>query len=832
MSYIHRMTIQGRMNKEQSHMTKGILELTLEIIYLLTGEHYKVMKNICSDTITPSNCLQGTILDPSPSCLTAEGKFKILEVTKKITELLTGEVPVRCQDVTVYFSMEEWEYLEGHKDFYKEVMMEDHQTLTSLDESSNRNPLERCPRPLYSRDSTLEDHEISHHHQNKEHKIFKVEVEEQEDMSVLGANQSMEEGEITIKRKQKESTLPFNTRKNFKSEKKLFTMGAKKVSNKPKRSRKLLTIEEKKKIISAYERGARIVDLAAKHGIGSSSIATILKKKEEIKAASVAAGVKTLVSQFQRSSVSDEMEKLLMVWINGRQMAGDTLTQEMICSKARMIYEDLKENVAGPSSAETVKKFKGSRGWFERFKRRSGIHSVIGLGEGAKRRSGTHRVIRHRGGASANKNEAEKFAREFQAWTILHGYKPEQVFNCDETGLFWKQMPKRTFITKEEKRMPGYKPMKDRLTLLFCANASGDLKIKPMLVYHSETPRIFKKENVCKPLLSVYWKSDTKAWVTRRIFTEWILEVFGPTVKKYLREKNLPEKAVLLLDNALGHPPGLEEDLEENFNFISIKFLPANTTSSLKPIDQQVISNFRKLYTKHMFQRCFDATSFTSLTLREFWKDHYHILHAIQVIAMAWDKVSVRTLNAAWKKLWPDCCKARSSDSTVQDAEEAAMELAAENADIVDEIVSLGKALHLEVNEEDVEELAEEHAKNLTTEDLEELKKHLDQERNKEDKEYSSEEEDDGGNKKGRMPTGDIKKMLHCWEEFQSMATKWHPNKAEMHKLCALVEDKCLNHFKYILKKREVQLTLDRFLTSPPAKRQLLRKRRLTLNKC
>jgi len=43
--------------------------------------------------------------------------------------------------------------------------------------------------------------------------------------------------------------------------------------------------------------------------------------------------------------------------------------------------------------------------------------------------------------------------------------------------------------------------------------------------------------------------------------------------------------------------------------------------------------------------------------------------------------------------------------------------------------------------------------------------------------------------------------MLHYWEEFQSLATKWHPNKAEMNRLCALVEDKCLNHFKNILKK-------------------------------
>ena len=56
-----------------------------------------------------------------------------------------------------------------------------------------------------------------------------------------------------------------------------------------------------------------------------------------------------------------------------------------------------------------------------------------------------------------------------------------------------------------------------------------------------------------------------------------------------------------------------------------------------------------------------------------------------------------------------------------------------------------------EVNEEDVEELVEERSKDLTTDDLEELKKQLNQERDKEDKECSSDED---SNKNGRMPTG------------------------------------------------------------------------------
>ncbi|XP_077322324.1 uncharacterized protein LOC143956072 [Lithobates pipiens] len=58
-------------------------------------------------------------------------------------------------------------------------MMDNQPPLTSLDGSSNGNPPERCPRPLYSRDSTQEGHTIPHHHQSGNLRDPKVEIKEE-----------------------------------------------------------------------------------------------------------------------------------------------------------------------------------------------------------------------------------------------------------------------------------------------------------------------------------------------------------------------------------------------------------------------------------------------------------------------------------------------------------------------------------------------------------------------------------------------------------------------------------------------------------------------------
>jgi len=65
------------------------------------------------------------------------------------------------------------------------------------------------------------------------------------------------------------------------------------------------------------------------------------------------------------------------------------------------------------------------------------------------------------------------------------------------------------------------------------------------------------------------------------------------------------------MDKVPAHPPGLADELMEELDFITVKFLPPTTTPLIQSMDQQVISNFKKLYTKAFFQRCFEVTYHT-----------------------------------------------------------------------------------------------------------------------------------------------------------------------------------------------------------------------------
>ena len=69
--------------------------------------------------------------------------------------------------------------------------------------------------------------------------------------------------------------------------------------------------------------------------------------------------------------------------------------------------------------------------------------------------------------ASADSEEAKSFPYELSKIINEKGYKLEQIFNVDETALFWKKVPTKTFLASRESSVPGYKASKDRITILF-----------------------------------------------------------------------------------------------------------------------------------------------------------------------------------------------------------------------------------------------------------------------------------------------------------------------------------------------------------------------------
>ncbi|PIO25309.1 hypothetical protein AB205_0093910 [Aquarana catesbeiana] len=173
------MMAQMRMEEDRSHMTEKILNLTLEIIYLLTGESGDHM------TITVPPC---DSLKPE-----RHNMEKILEVTKKMMELLTGESGILGD----YNIVVKEEYKEEDEEY--EVMEEFPGGQKHMMKPPNtRNPPERCPRPLYSRDSSQEDHTIPHCYKSGDPIDIEFEVQAEEEETYLRDDpQSIEEDGIT-----------------------------------------------------------------------------------------------------------------------------------------------------------------------------------------------------------------------------------------------------------------------------------------------------------------------------------------------------------------------------------------------------------------------------------------------------------------------------------------------------------------------------------------------------------------------------------------------------------------------------------------------------------
>lgn len=479
-------------------------------------------------------------------------------------------------------------------------------------------------------------------------------------------------------------------------------------SDKPKKARKVVTLETKLAILKKLEEGMRVKDIAGSFDMAATTVVTIRKDRDKIIAsAKHATPLSAKIVTKHRPAIMEDMERLLSLWVDDMCSRDDSpMTNKAIQEKALSLYEDLlvrDTETAGPSGSASHPPFHASKGWLSNFKQRFSLHSVKQTGEAA----------------SADKAAASDYLPVFLDIIAKGGYTAQQVFNADETGLYWKRMPTKTVISRNEKKAPGHKASKDRVSLLFGGNAAGDFKLKPVLIHHSENPRALKGHT--KASLPVIFRSSKRGWMNSHTFQVWFTDHFCPAVERYCHEKNLAHKALLLVDNAPSHPKNLSY-MSEN---VRVEFIPKNTTALLQPMDQGIIATFKAYYLRRTFKKMIEAVDTNeSLSITQFWKQ-FNIKDGIDIIAESWNEVKESTMNAVWKKIWPECVHNFAGFPQV--------------CPVVTEVVSLAhKAGMEEVDEEDVNELLTSHEQELTNEEL----IAIEQERAVEEEAAAAEEDD------------------------------------------------------------------------------------------
>lgn len=446
--------------------------------------------------------------------------------------------------------------------------------------------------------------------------------------------------------------------------------------------RKQISLELKLEVLKRFKSGEKAVEIGRSLDLTPTTVRTICNRDaDKIKEfAKTATPLQSTQITKKRSHLMVKMESLLTIWIETQNQQRMPLSKMVIQNKALSLYSALKDSFPSTSHEQ----FEASQGWFERFKSRANLHNVSLKGESA----------------SADISAANKFKIELKAIIEEGGYSAKQVVNVDETGLFWKRLPGRTYISKAEKSCPGFKVSKDRLTLLLGGNAEGDFKFKPFLIYHSENPRAFK--NVTKNDLPVYWRANKKAWMTAALFKDWLENCAVPDLKLYCSKQNIEFKVLLLLDNAPGHPI-YSDEFSEN---IKVVFMPPNTTSVIQPMDQGVISNFKCYYLRRTFSQLIAETDGEDkLNMKEFWKK-YNIKMAIDNIQLSWLEVKKSCMNGCWREIWPECISKNVEDINCVPT-------------VRREVAELATAARFEGMEEgDIDELLISHDEELNNESL------------------------------------------------------------------------------------------------------------------
>jgi hypothetical protein len=199
-----------------------------------------------------------------------------------------------------------------------------------------------------------------------------------------------------------------------------------------------------------------------------------------------------------------ELENMLYIWIDSMRRANLLVPPSLAIAKAKSIASNL-------SIPETD--FKASWQWLRRFRVRRGLQ----------------KMLLHEEGAEVNKSDLGLLAALDDLYAIIAQYDPENIYNMDETGLFFRLLPRYSLLMPNEdiSTTRGKKKSKDRVSLIMCTNAVGSHKIPCALIGKPKALACIKD-----PQWPIPYFIQAKAWMDVETCWKWFNEVFLPEVKK------------------------------------------------------------------------------------------------------------------------------------------------------------------------------------------------------------------------------------------------------------------------------------------------------------
>ena len=216
----------------------------------------------------------------------------------------------------------------------------------------------------------------------------------------------------------------------------------------------------------------------------------------------------------------------------------------------------------------------------------------------------------------------------------LARYSPNDIYNGDETALFYKSLPHRTYCFDGDKPA-GSAKRKDRLTLLIITNMDGSDHRKLSVIGKSKTPRCLQKKYKMQVKdMSVDWYASKNAWMTG--------EIHHQIMTKLNNEMRLSNHHILYVcDNASSHQV-------REYSHIKFLMLPPNATSIMQPLDQGIILSAKRRYKKKLAKRylaCVENNKDANSLLKAL-----DIVQATNMIASSWRETSSTIIQNCFRK--------------------------------------------------------------------------------------------------------------------------------------------------------------------------------------